>query len=184
MSAGIQSGQNALSEALDRISSRLTGVGFAVERSVSVQPYVFNILAHRVVTGYNQRGFSGPWSNVVGVISINDPSPNDVANYSTWVMKFAVSNRGVLKVRMNGLATFAIIICRQVSEATRQWLNQLLPSRSMMWDRAEFPVIISLDSGEISYSPRAESGFGTGDLYKILRNDADEWFGSTPVDEN
>ncbi len=184
MSAEVQPGQNAPAEALDRISSRLTGVGFSVERSVPVQPYFFNILGHRVITGSTARGAQVPWSNVVAVISINDPSPNDVASYSAWVMKFALANRGSLNVRRNSLSTIAVILCSGPREDTKQWLSQSLPSYSLMWGRAEFPVLVGLDNREVFYCKRIESGAGIPRLYQALQNHADEWFGFPPVDEN
>lgn len=175
MSTQTEPGSNGVVELLDTVSSRLASDGFSVQRGVRTEPYLLDIFASRVITGYTARGASAPWSNVVAVTSSVVPSPESTLGFSSFVAKYALENRKLLGLRRNDLTTIAVCISSAIGEETKKWLSETAPEYGIMWDRAEFPVLVDLISRTIIYY--AKTPFHHMRLYPQLRAYSDKWFG-------
>lgn len=120
-------------------------------------------------------GAKPPWSNVVAVSSIKVPSPDVVRDYSSFVAKYALQNGKSLGAHRNDLTTVAVIVASSFGDDTKQWVSETSPSYGLMWDRAQFLVLVDLDGREITYYRKTP--FRNGNLYQDLRNFSDKWFG-------
>ncbi len=175
MSTQTEPGSDRVVEFLNTISSRLASDGFSIQRGVRAEPYVLDILASRVVAGYTSRGASAPWSNVVAITSSGVLSPEGTRGFSSFVAKYALENRKSLGVRRNDLTTIAVCVSTAFGDETKKWVSETAPAYGIMWDRAEFPVLLDLTSRAVVYYK--QTPFHHMVLYPQLRAFSDKWFG-------
>jgi hypothetical protein len=117
-------------------------------------------------------------SDVIGVSSFGAPSSDEVRAYSSFIAKYALENRKFFGARRNGLTTVAVIVSSAIRDETKRWVSETPPEYSVMWARAEFPVLVDLSDRQVTYYTKSPLKFGIGRLYQSLRSLSDKWFGS------
>lgn len=175
MSTQTEPGSDRVVEFLDTISSRLASDGFSVQRGIRAEPYALDIFASRVITGYTMRGAGAPWSNVVAVSTSVALSPGNISGFSSFVAKYALENRKSLGFRRNDLTSIAVCVSSTVGDEIRKWVSETEPAYGIMWDRAEFPVLLDLANHAVIYYKNTP--FRHIRLYPQLRAFSDKWFG-------
>ena len=175
--SGNQTASN-LTGFLDSVASKLSADGFSVQRRVQANQYSLDILASRTTQGMLRVGAEVPYSNVVGLCSTPISDSDGVQLYSSSMGKYVRENRKSLKARRGNLSTIAAIVSPSFPDSTKRWVAQTPPSWSILSGRAEFPLLIELDTRQLTYYNQTHFQIGNPDpLYKLLRNSRDKWFG-------
>ncbi len=115
------------------------------------------------------------WSYLVAAVKMETLTPELVREFSSFLMKYSVDNRGSLGVGWMDLVTVAATISTGIGEGVKLWVTDNRPSGSVIKDRFEFPVLVGLDEQRIYYFRKTPIRAGL--LFRLLRQYCDRWFG-------
>jgi hypothetical protein len=158
---------------LDSVANRLSTAGFAVKRGIQSDKYRFEM----VVASPSLSVYRGHTRNakviLASLIEIN--SPDQVADFSSFVMKYVLDNKRELRVGGGDLSTVAVMVAESFNDEMKKWVSETTPNRSVLKDRFEFPVLVETRSRQIFYFRKKP--FVAGTEYKDLRAFVDEYLG-------
>lgn len=169
----------AIDEYLNTVPTRLSNDSFSIQRNVQVNQYALDIVASGKREATLRIGAVVSYADVVALCSSSIQDPDGIRLYSSTVARYVLDNRHALGVRRNSFATIAGIVAPNFPDSTKQWVSETSPKYSSWWDRAEFPVLIELDSRQITYFTGSPSWHyvSPNSLYRILRTNCDKWLG-------
>jgi hypothetical protein len=144
----------------DALTQRLSDVGFDVERNVSSDPYVFEIVA----TGPGiPRGRQGSGMIAVLGMQLSAPTATGVTKFSSFAMKYIVGkSKGSMDVDV-----LAVVAAEDFSPEIISWISEYHPGKKTLLDRFEFPILVSTKTGQVYCFQKTP--FNAGLHYRTLR---------------
>ena len=132
---------------IDLLFDRLTNAGFEIQRNVDLAPYHLELVAKKD-TGKN------PLARLIWFVVVSLADSADISylrEYNMKVTEFVLDTLGSHKGRGAGAGVLSmpILMCKSPTDEAVEWVESNISPKH--WAAFEFPVLVSLSSGQTSY---------------------------------